>query len=47
VNPTTESATSVSYLDILLKIEAEGKLTIQMYDKNNDFNFAIVNFQYT
>jgi hypothetical protein len=44
---TTESSTSASYLDVLLNIDAGGKLTTQLYDKRNDFNFAIVNFLFT
>jgi hypothetical protein len=30
---STESSISASYLDILLKIDAGGLLTIQLYDK--------------
>jgi hypothetical protein len=41
VKDTTESSTSASYLDVLLNIDAGGKLTTQMYDKQDDFNFAI------
>jgi len=44
IKDTTESSTSASYLDILLKIDADGKLTTQLYDKRDDFNFSIVNF---
>jgi hypothetical protein len=29
IKDTTESSTSASYLDVLLKIDADGKLTIQ------------------
>jgi hypothetical protein len=47
INDTTESYTSASYLDVLLNIDAGGKLTTQLYNKQNDFNFAIVNFPYT
>jgi hypothetical protein len=42
-----ESSTSASYLDALLKIDAGRKLTTQLYDKRDDFNFANVNFPYT
>jgi hypothetical protein len=28
---------------IILKLEANSKLTVQMYDKRDNFNFAIVN----
>jgi hypothetical protein len=33
-------------LDVLLNIDAGGKLTTQLYDKQDYFNFAIVNFPY-
>jgi hypothetical protein len=35
-----------SYFDISLKIDADGKLTIQLFNKHDYFNFAIVNFPY-
>jgi hypothetical protein len=35
------------YFDVLLNIDAGGKLTTQLYDKREDFNFANVNFLYT
>jgi hypothetical protein len=44
---TTESSTSASYLDVPLNIDADGELTIQLYDKRNDINFATVIFPYT
>jgi hypothetical protein len=44
---TTESSTSASCLDVLLNMDAGEKLTTQLYDKRDDFNFAIVNFLYT
>ena len=47
IKDTTESSTSASYLDVLLNIDSGGKLTTQLYDKRDDFNFAIVNFPYT
>ena len=37
---------SASYLDILLNIDINGKLTTQLYDKRDDFSFSIVNFPY-
>ena len=40
---TTESNTSVSYLDLLLSIERDGKLRNSLYDKRDDFNFHITN----
>jgi hypothetical protein len=47
IKDTTESSTSGSYLDVLLNIDAGGKLTTQWYDKQVNLNFAIVNFPYT
>jgi hypothetical protein len=47
IKDATESSTSASYLDVLLDIHASGKLNTQLYDKRDDFNFAIVNFPYT
>jgi hypothetical protein len=46
IKDTTESSTSASYLDLLLNIDADGKLTTQLYDKRGDFSFTIVNFPY-
>ena len=37
--------TSSSYLDLYLYID-NGKLTIRLYDKQDDFNFPIVNFPF-
>ena len=45
IKDTTESSTSASYLDVLLNIDAGGKL--QLYDKRDYFNFAIANYPYT
>ena len=49
IKDTTESytCTSASYLDVLLNIDADEKLTTQLYDKRDDFNFANVNIPYT
>jgi hypothetical protein len=41
IKDTTESPTSASYLDILLKIDTGGKPTTLLYDKRDDFNFAL------
>jgi hypothetical protein len=41
-----ESSTSFSYLDELLKLDTDGKITTQLYDKREDFIFSIVNFPY-
>ena len=45
IKDTTESSMSASYLDILLNIDIDGKLTTQLYDKRDDFS-SIVNFPY-
>jgi hypothetical protein len=45
--PVNFKFTYASYLDFLLIIDTVRKLTIQLFDKWNDFNFAIVNFPYT
>ena len=37
IKDTTESATFASYLDILLKIDTDGKLRTQLYDKRDVF----------
>ena len=42
---TTESPTTVSYLDILITID-KGKYVTAVYDKRDSFNFSIVNFPY-
>jgi hypothetical protein len=31
---------------VLLKLDTNGKITTQLYDKRDDFNFSIVNFPY-
>ena len=41
---TTESSTHASYLDILLSVDTDKKLTTKLYDKRDDFDFSIVNF---
>ena len=46
IKDTTESASSVSYFDILLGIDIDGNLTTKLHDKRDDFNFSIVNFPY-
>ena len=44
IKETTESASSASYLDIFLEFDATGHLSTRLYDKRDDFNFAIINF---
>ena len=46
IKDTTESVSSVSYLDVLLEKDLNGILTTKLYDKRDDFNFSIVNFTY-
>ena len=46
IKDTTESNTSASYLDLLLSIESDGQLRTSLYDKRDDFNFHITNFQF-
>jgi hypothetical protein len=43
IKNTTECFTS-SYLDILMKLDTNGKLTTQLYDKQDDFNFPSSTF---
>ena len=43
---TTECSTSAPYLDVLLKLNTNGKITTRLYDKRDGFNFSIVNFPY-
>ena len=45
IQETTETAASSSCLDCYLYID-NGKLTTRLYDKRDDFNFPIVNFQF-
>jgi hypothetical protein len=46
IKDTTESDKSASYLDILLDIDSNGRLITSVYDKRDDFDFAIVNFPF-
>jgi hypothetical protein len=46
IKDTTESDKSASYLDILLSIDSNGRLTTSLYDKRDDFDFAIFNFSF-
>ena len=45
IKETTETEPSSSYLDCYLYIE-NGKLTYRLYNKQDDFNFPIVNFPF-
>ena len=46
IKDTTESNTSVSYLDLLLSIGRDGQLHTSLYDKRDDFNSHITNFPF-
>ena len=46
IKDTTESDRCASYLDILLNIDSDGRLTTTLYYKRDDFDFAIVNFPF-
>jgi hypothetical protein len=46
IKDTTEFDNFASYLDILLIIDSNGRLTTSLYDKRYDFDFAIVNFPF-
>ena len=37
---------SASYLDLHLEIDSEERLRAKLYDKRDDFDFAIANFQF-
>jgi hypothetical protein len=44
IEDTTESKRSASYLDILLNVNSNGRLTTTLHDKRNDFDFAMIIF---
>jgi hypothetical protein len=44
IKDTPEYGKSASYLDILLNIDPKDRMTTSLYDKRNDFDFAILNF---
>jgi hypothetical protein len=46
IKDSTESSSSASYLEVLLNIDADRKLTTLLYDRWADFSFTIVNFTY-
>ena len=46
IKDTTDTDTSVSYLDLHLDIDSEGRLSTKLYDERDDFNFSIVNFPF-
>ena len=46
IKDTTESITSVSYLDLLLSIGRDWQLHTSIYDERDDINFHITNFPF-
>ena len=46
IKDTTYIDRYVSYLDLHLEIDSEGRLRTKLYDKRDDFNFPIVNFPF-
>jgi hypothetical protein len=46
IKDTPESDKSALYLDILLNVDFNGRLTTSLYNKRDDFDFAIVNFPF-
>ena len=46
IKDTTDTDRYVSYLDLHLEIDNEGRLRTKLYDKRDDFNFPIVNFPF-
>ena len=46
IKVTTDTLSAASYLDLYLQYDSNGKLSIRIYDKRDDFDFKIVNFPY-
>jgi hypothetical protein len=46
IKDTTDTDKSISYLDLHLEIDSEGRLGTKLYDKRDDFNILIVNFPF-
>ena len=44
VKETTNTALSGSFLDLYLEFDDSGQLSTKIYDKQDDFNFKIINF---
>ena len=44
IKDTTDTDRYVSYLDLHLDIDSDGRLRTKFYNKRDDFNFPIVNF---
>ena len=45
VKENTDTASSESFLDVYLEFDNSGQLSTIIYDKRDDFNFKIINFQ--
>jgi hypothetical protein len=45
IKETTDTASSASFLDLYLEFDDSGQLSSKIYDKRDDFNFNIINFQ--
>jgi hypothetical protein len=45
IKETTDTASSASFLDLYLEFDDSGQLSTKIYDKRDDFNFKIINFQ--
>ena len=43
---TTESDTTLSYLDVSISIIFQGKFITEVFDKRDNFNFNVVNYRY-
>lgn len=41
---TTETAHSVSFLEIHVTLDTNGQLSTRLYDKRGDFTFVIIHF---
>jgi hypothetical protein len=43
IKDITDTDRSVSYIDIHIEIDSDGRLRTKLYDKRDNFNFPIVN----
>ena len=46
VEKTNQSDNLASYLDLTFPTEKDGKLSVKLYDKRDNFDFHIVNFPF-
>ena len=46
IKDTTDKPTRASYLDLLLEFDNRGRLFTKLFDKRDDFSFAIINFPF-